>query len=359
MDNIKYVLNLDITDSDSSTLLTDTFKMTKNFYKEIFDTVSETEINNLSIMFLVLNENDFEFSLIALIEAINLYCETTQKKSFKKLTICSFDLNALKMFRDYLENGYEKSILNEFNSTQCFKCDTYKFILKQFEFHDYDCNFCEFIFQISQIYYKCLSQNENEFICFKCAIKTILNQLQANQCTGCLNEIPVNYLNQYCFRHKSCLNCANTSEICYVCLLMKFLSRFNELNNQNLINNHDKIKCCYDFCDSDSSLEKLKCGHVSECKSKPLQCHYCALFKIFKSFSLKYNVELNELFTPNLTLEEEKDEESENEIKTLSKISNSDESLPGFENHGTITISLLVPDGIQTVNIKLKFFLKY
>ena len=28
-----------------------------------------------------------------------------------------------------------------------------------------------------------------------------------------------------------------------------------------------------------------------------------------------------------------------------------------FENHGTITISLLVPDGIQTVNLKLKFFL--
>ncbi len=376
LDTYQNVVNMCVPLLCMSSSLSEIFQQTFQIYTKIFNTVNEQKQTSLALTFVDLSRNDFELSLIGLCEALTSYTQISryksgQTRSFKKLIISSLDLNALHMLKDYLENGYDKTILNELNKQQdqeqnqhiCIKCKSSKLLLRDFNFHDFKCDMCELLFQASQVYFKFLANSNDELVCFKCAIKLILNQIKMNHCSSCLREESRSFVNQYCLRHTACSACIHetpsslVSHHCYICSFVRLYSKFSKLESEFLIDNHNRLKCCYDFCDLSLNAFKHECGHTSKCDNHIQECQYCAIFKVLKLLAVKHGFELNELFqsqeqsNQSLTLDEETEKiEPNNGFKTFSKITSCEDSLPGYEDYGTISISLLIPDGIQTVS---------
>ena len=333
-------------------------------------------MTSLALTFVDLSRNDFELSLISLCEALQSYASQASRPGtnhFKKLIISSLDVSSLYMLKDYLENGYDRTILHQMNTSGeqevnrqqkqsqqnqklCIKCKSNKYVLRDFHFHDLKCDFCEILFQTSQIYFKCLSSSSDELVCFKCAIKSILNQIKKYHCTSCLREENRTFVNQLCSRHTVCSACAYSSpspaHICYMCSFLRLYAKFSTIESESLIDDHDRLVCSHDFCDLSLNDIKLACGHTSKCEIDTVTCQYCALFKTLRHLAEKYGFELDELFqnnTEQTNNQKEEEIEKKNGFKTFSKITTSDDSLLGYENCGTILISLLIPDGIQSV----------
>ena len=140
LDTCQNVLNMCVPLLCMSSSVSEIFLQTFQVYTKIFSTVNKQKLSTLALTFVDLCPNEFELSLIGLCEALSSYALSRPKSagSFRKIIISSLDLNALNMLKDYLENGYDKTILTELNKQQdeeqtkqiCLKCKSNKCLLR-------------------------------------------------------------------------------------------------------------------------------------------------------------------------------------------------------------------------------------
>lgn len=238
------------------------------------------------------------------------------------------------------------------------------------------CEPCIIINELTQIGKQCLAKNFNTpNFCFKCAANVILKMNKTN-CSSCLKEITRNTqdLNKYCVKDLVCKKCfgipIKNMLSCFYCDLLSFLAELNE--NADLILNHEKMKCCYDFCDLSlldaKDIIKLNCGHRS-CpfvKEKAGLCTICSIKRLLKMFEEKNDITVVELtrlpfeqkfenlvkqYPYDILITDDEDEPVETSSKNEEKIKDGinekiilDSKILGFDCN-TIEHKFFVPNG--------------
>ena len=269
-------------------------------YTKLFGYASNIGIKSLAMSFLGI-QDEFEFGMIALYEALNDYL--LKKKNLvdcklNKIYIVALDKEALVIFKDYLENGYDKNILElvftdenesdsiimpseqkvleknqsrkddeKFNSldkevekrneTFCFMCNSTELLIIKSNIVNFKylkecreskirlygtnsskkCVSCSIIYELAQIYFRHFDQNEKEsIICLKCCVKTFVNSLKKLFCSCCLRDIQgKSNLNKFCSLHHTCDKCTNiTLKFAPVSCYFCIFYEFYEKMSQNL-----------------------------------------------------------------------------------------------------------------------------
>jgi hypothetical protein len=303
MSTTKYILHLICPTKWNCPTIQETYFQIYNIYVNLFKYASNLGIESLAISFLGITD-EFEFGMVALYEALNQLL-LTEKGKLTKIYIAALDREALIVFKDYLENGYDKTILelvyvdaNEnkskiFASEQrnsekmknikyeekssllnqnvdvmveknCFMCNGREFLITKSNIINFTylkecrdskislyginsskkCAPCQIIHELAQIYFCYFDQNDKEgIICLKCCIQNFVNSLKNLYCSSCLRDVQGKLnLNKFCSLHHVCDKCTN--------ITLKFA---------------------------------------------PVNCFFCILYEFYEKFSLNLNLAPNNL----------------------------------------------------------------
>jgi hypothetical protein len=262
-------------------------------YVELFDYASNIKVKSLAITFLGI-QDEFEFGMIALYEALNNYLRKKNFIKLNKIFISALDKEALIVFKDYLDNGYDKSILdlviksvenkgdfitsqkqdfkemftkkdenrisigsNENIETFCSNCKSRDHLInfsnienqtffkecRESKIRLYGvnspkkCGPCSIINELVQIYFTHFDTNKlKTHICLKCCIQAFVNSLKNLYCSCCLRDVQGKLnVNKFCSLHLVCDKCfsmplAFVPATCYFCKFYEFYEKLVENN---------------------------------------------------------------------------------------------------------------------------------
>lgn len=270
MSTTKYILHLICPTKWNCPTIQETYFQIYNIYVNLFKYASNLGIDSLAITFLGITD-EFEFGMVALYEALNELL-LREKGKLTKIYLAALDREALVVFKDYLENGYDKSILelvyvdaneNEskiFPSEQgnsgkmqnteyeekssllnnnvdvmveknCVMCNGRELLITKSNIINFTylkecrdskinlygmnsskkCAPCQIIHELAQIYFCHFDQNDREsIICLKCCIQNFVNSLKKLYCSSCLRDVQGKLnLNKFCSLHHVCDKCTN------------------------------------------------------------------------------------------------------------------------------------------------------
>lgn len=305
MINCEYILNF-IFQTKNVIKTKEIFRELFESYISIFKTADELGLNSLAVPFVIL-DNELDISLKALMEAIIKNTEFYQNQQCLKYIylISEYD-TILEKFSNLATNGLNLeyiifkasnniktipknsqiiSVKNQnyhiLNKTKNFEdfynvcdiCSKKTLIISNF-LDDYflkncskvNCQICSIAIKISLLFRK---MNSYEKFCIFC-VGNFIYQIKYSTCSSCLRSIDKTKCqrNKYCNKDLICLKCnnlpENVSKNCYIC---EFFVFFENLEEKKLILDHDKMSCCYDYCDLSTvefeKIKKLSCGHTS------------------------------------------------------------------------------------------------
>lgn len=221
--------------------------------------------------------------------------------------------------KDYILNK------NEISDNSFFKqCRKSK--LKDSPMSTKKCDICMIINEIVQISFQ-LNKNVSS-ICLKCAIEASIKRLEPTYCSSCLRENKnETNLNRYCSKHKECNKCNNLPVKlavlnCYYCNLYEFYAKLTETSSKDLIEKHQELNCCRDYChisntkeqkDEEPSFIRFLCGHIA-CKANQSKnlCLFCSIHKTLDLIKKNNAIKINEIEYEKIEQEVGKEKQSSN-----------------------------------------------
>lgn len=296
------------------------FLRTFEIYADMFESANKSKLKSLAVP-LILIENERDISLKALTQAIIYLTESldSNDQSLKNIYFVSEDDKVLKKFDNLTKNGFDLDYLifkNEKYETNktvvlrktknfqnfyniCDICGKDSLLLSNFlndEFMENcskfnrKCKICNIGKKIA-LFYKSKSPANGDTFCIYC-VGDFIDKIKYSICSSCLRKTDrLQMKNKYCEKDLVCLKCNNLPENiknCYICEFFVLSQKFEE---KKIILDHDKISCCFDYCNLSEinyeNIHQLSCGHTSCSKIASMSklCSLCAISRLLESLS--------------------------------------------------------------------------